>query len=335
VNATHAPSWRGSAGMTLVELMVAMVLGLMVAGAAVGIFLSNRQAYGATDNLGRVQENARVAFELMARDIREAGGNACNRGLPVANVLNNPTANWWSNWANSVRGYDDTVAFAGVAFGSGNAQRVSGTDAIELKSGTSTGVTVVSHVPASAEFHVNTVDHDLDDGDIAIVCDRSLASVFQVTNAQPGTNNNVVHNIGNSVSPGNCTQYLGLPVPTTCTGGSGTPHEYGPNSTIVKMQATAWYIGNNGRGGRSLYQIRVVNGAANPEEVAEDVTDMQLTYLIENATGYVTGTGVADWSRVTAVRVDIALESPGFVSTNGQPIRRRLVHVATLRNRNG
>ena len=55
-------------GLSLVELMVALVLGLLVVGAAIGVFLSNRQTYTATESLGRVQENARVAFELMARD---------------------------------------------------------------------------------------------------------------------------------------------------------------------------------------------------------------------------------------------------------------------------
>ncbi|MFA4615373.1 pilus assembly protein PilW, partial [Xanthomonas perforans] len=53
--------------------MISMVLGLLVVGAAIGIFLSNRQAYAATEGVGRIQETARLGFELIARDIREAG----------------------------------------------------------------------------------------------------------------------------------------------------------------------------------------------------------------------------------------------------------------------
>ncbi|MFA4097975.1 prepilin-type N-terminal cleavage/methylation domain-containing protein [Xanthomonas perforans] len=90
---------KSQGGFNLIELMISMVLGLLVVGAAIGIFLSNRQAYAATEGVGRIQETARLGFELIARDIREAGANPCDKALPVANVLTAPTATWWKNWA--------------------------------------------------------------------------------------------------------------------------------------------------------------------------------------------------------------------------------------------
>src|SRR5690606_24678346 len=86
-----------AAGFTLIELMIALLLGLLVMGAAISIFLSNRQAYTATEGLGRVQENVRFAFELMARDIREAGANPCGKHVPLVNVISGSDANWWTN----------------------------------------------------------------------------------------------------------------------------------------------------------------------------------------------------------------------------------------------
>ena len=65
---------RLARGLSLIELMIALLLGLLVVGGAIGIFTSNRRAYNATESLSRVQENARVAFEMMSRDVREAGG---------------------------------------------------------------------------------------------------------------------------------------------------------------------------------------------------------------------------------------------------------------------
>src|SRR3546814_5978318 len=126
-----------AAGFSLVELMVAMVLGLLVSGSAIGIFISNRQANRATDSLSRIQENARTAFELMARDVREAGGNPCGRNLLVTSVINGAGGNWWDSLANPVIGYDD-----GVAFPDGAGIRVNGTDAIEIKSAEPGTVTV-------------------------------------------------------------------------------------------------------------------------------------------------------------------------------------------------
>ena len=86
-------------GLSLVELMIALMLGLLVLGSASAIFISNRQTYRATEGLGRVQENGRMAFEMMARDLREAGGHPCgnaDRGEPMrmGNLLQNPATRW-------------------------------------------------------------------------------------------------------------------------------------------------------------------------------------------------------------------------------------------------
>src|SRR5690606_9419865 len=56
----------------------AMVLGLVVMGAAFAVFMSNRNTFSANEGINRIQESARVAFELMSRDIRAAGGSACS-----------------------------------------------------------------------------------------------------------------------------------------------------------------------------------------------------------------------------------------------------------------
>lgn len=82
----QSKSWMGrgavfgarSTGFSLVELMIAMVLGLLVMGAAFAVFMSNQNTYRANEGLNRIQEAARTAFELMSRDIRAAGGSACS-----------------------------------------------------------------------------------------------------------------------------------------------------------------------------------------------------------------------------------------------------------------
>ncbi|UNK43434.1 hypothetical protein MNO14_04940 [Luteimonas sp. S4-F44] len=75
--------------MALVELMIAMVLGLLVVGAAFAIFLSNQRSYTANEDLNRIQENARIALDLIARDIRAAGGSACSSASEIASSDSN------------------------------------------------------------------------------------------------------------------------------------------------------------------------------------------------------------------------------------------------------
>ncbi len=340
-------------GVSLIELMIALVLGLVVTGAAIAIFLTNRQTYIASENVGRMQENARTAFELMSRDVREAAGNACGAGmLNTVNVLD-PGAGglpWYADFSGGIRGYDGDTAFSDAAFGTGAAQRVAGTDAIELKSSFSSNVTIESHNPTSAEFKVNTVDHGLDDGDIAMACDSNHAAIFQVTNAQPGTNVTIVHNIGTG-SPGNCTKGLGSPL--LCTA-NGTSYEFGCafggaggidctdpknrwTAIIAKLKASRWYIGYNGRGGKSLYQGVLRNSGGNlvvdTNEITEGVDDMTLEYLSEGGVDYQPAGAIGDWTKVVAVRLSLHIAGQDKIGTDGKTLERWLDHVIAIRNR--
>lgn len=62
-----------SAGFTLVELMIGMVIGLLVVLVATQFMLSNRATSRTQNNASRMEEGARFAFDMMARQIRIAG----------------------------------------------------------------------------------------------------------------------------------------------------------------------------------------------------------------------------------------------------------------------
>lgn len=347
---------RNVAGVTLVELMVALVLGLLVAGAAMSVFIANQRTYVAAENLGRLQETSRVAFELMARDIREAAVNDCGADLSqAANVLNAPGASWYTDVADGIRGYGSGTAFADAAFGTGEGDRVAGTEALELVAVDATRATIQAHVPTSARFGLNSVDHDLAVGDIAVACDPQHAAIFQVTGASPGVNANIVHQTGTG-TPGNCSAGLGLP--TTCTP-TGTAYRFGCafggtvagidcsleenrwSAFIARLQGLRWYVGCNGTAacsepaGRSLYRSRLANDAGTLEvrndEIADGVTGLSLRYLVEGGNGYVAADAVPEWSDVVAVSIEMQLTS--LERVDGQHVVRTLDHVVALRSR--
>lgn len=64
---------RTQLGLSLVELMVAMALGLLLMTGVIQVFLSSRQTYAANEAMGRLQENGRFALEFIARSARLAG----------------------------------------------------------------------------------------------------------------------------------------------------------------------------------------------------------------------------------------------------------------------
>src|SRR5690606_15791490 len=72
---------RYARGLSLVELMVAMLLGLILIAGVLQIFLGNRQAQRMEQAISRVEENGRIAMDLITQDLRVAGYYGCARAV--------------------------------------------------------------------------------------------------------------------------------------------------------------------------------------------------------------------------------------------------------------
>ena len=60
-------------GMTLIEIMVALVISLFLLAGLLQIFIATRQSSRIQENLSRVQENGRFGVEYINRVVRQAG----------------------------------------------------------------------------------------------------------------------------------------------------------------------------------------------------------------------------------------------------------------------
>ncbi|WP_407275947.1 prepilin-type N-terminal cleavage/methylation domain-containing protein [Halothiobacillus sp. DCM-1] len=337
-------------GFTLIELMIALVLGLIVIGGVVSVLLSNQQSYRSNQALAQVQDGSRIAFEFLTRDIRQAGLTGCGN-TNVANVLNNSPANggtdWWANWANALQGYA-AGATAPVATGTAATQRTTNSDSITLMSAGDSGYSVDAPNSTTAQFKLNEPKPDLQDGDIVIVCDPNQATILQVTNYN-ASNVTVVHNTGTG-TPGNCSKGLGFP--TDCSSTNGNPYTYQNNAMLAKLNASYWYIGNNALGtcaastpqNCSLFRSTIsvsssggkVNAQPQEQEIVRGVTNMQLGYL-QGGTSFVPAASVTNWSQVTAVQVTLTLAVPTNPNNPNDPrvIQRVFTNTIALRNRMG
>lgn len=64
-------------GFTVVELMVAMLLGLILSGAALQLFLTNQKTFALQEALSSLEEDGQMILRYISADIRNAGrGNA-------------------------------------------------------------------------------------------------------------------------------------------------------------------------------------------------------------------------------------------------------------------
>jgi type IV pilus assembly protein PilW len=82
---SHVPALpRVARGVTLVELMVAMVLGLLVAGGIITLFLSTSNSNRVQTQLARMQEDGRFAMGRLTDDLGMATGLYCNNTGGIA-----------------------------------------------------------------------------------------------------------------------------------------------------------------------------------------------------------------------------------------------------------
>lgn len=349
-------------GFTLIELMVSLVLGLILIGGVLNIFVSNRETYRVTENLTRMQENARTGFDFMARDLREAGQNPCGTTL-VANVIRKTGAiPWWADWnKGAVIGVDGTQDRTDiVAFGTGTNARVAGTDAVLVIRAAQDEKIIAAHDASTFDLTLNSVTGLVVD-DVVVGCDLKNAAVFQIGTISTTTK---VINYGPTFAPLNCSgAQLGFPAPLSCTPLVAKVFDAG--GMVSKLTATFWYVGY-AAGKRSLFRTRIIKKTiasvptitTEPEEMVTGVQDLQMVYLTREgstlATDWVSATDSAsfpgasatatgNWrtddptnqpKQAVATRVTITLQSEDKVGTNQLPIQRQLIHVVSLRGRN-
>lgn len=306
---THAPrmSRLSQRGFSLVELLIAMTVGFVVLAGVGYLYIESRQAFRTMDNLSRMQESARYALEIIARDIRMAGYRGCaGSNVEIKNVLNSPTS-FAHDFSFPIHGFDGGAMGWSPALPTGTggldtAKVESGTDVFTLRGAFGGGTTVTDQPGGTSADLKVTPPHDLAENDIVLAANCNVATVFNITNINTsGASQNVVHNIGVG-SPGNSTKDLGA----VFVGGE-----------VLKMQTKSYFIresaistASNKR--LSLWQFdnHKAVGGDNPAEIADGIENMQVQYGSDaNADGivesYSKADAVPDWKKVAAVRISL------------------------------
>lgn len=84
----HHP-WKKEDGFTLIELMMSLAVGGILMAAVMTSFLSQHNVYLAQDEVVEMQQNARVATDILTSEIRMAGynpRNAAGAGIVTATI---------------------------------------------------------------------------------------------------------------------------------------------------------------------------------------------------------------------------------------------------------
>ncbi len=305
-------SQNKQAGLTLVEMMVAMAIGLFMTGIIAGLYINMRGSFRYQEDFARLQENGRFAMETLTRDVRMAGYNGCGNLTNFANVVIGGGTNPFLNFLTPVIGFEGGVStFPSALTAAGAITGTGAPDAIILLGVDSSSELVVqNHNPPSAQIDTNT--HTIKAGEILLITDCSHSTLFQMTGPNSATKTNVVHNTGTG-SPGNCTKYLGA----SC-GSPDKSYQYKPGSSLLRIYSNAYFIAPSSSGsGRSLWSMSLLgqtSGTAAANELLEGIENMQITYGLDtdgnrSADQLVTADSVANWSQVVSVRLSVLAAS--------------------------
>lgn len=312
-------------GFTLVELMIAMLLGLVVVLGVGSVFISSQRVYATTRALADAQDSARVAFDLLARDIRHAGLTACGNPGRVANVLvvgpNGGGSAWWANWNNALHGYagNDPDVAAGTAEGA----RVAGTSSLQLLGADDTSFAVVSHDARGALFVLAESSTDLVVGDVFIVCDYDHAAIFRSTSYSASA-----RTVGHAAGKDNCSTGLGFP--TACV--VANSYAFAANASMTRLHVADWYVGRNPDGGLSLYRLSREGDALKRQELVRGVAALSLSYhQVGLSEPFVTADKVTRWGDVTEVRTLLTVQ--GGDASMGNGVARSFALTTLVRNR--
>ena len=328
------------AGFTMVELLVAMVLGFLLTAAVIQSYLSAKQTYRVTEGVSRIQENARFSLYFITKALRNAGYSGC-----IGRVRNklNGDADDYISFKGSVIGWDyngtdsENTSFeltgdpvilpttttnwtttTGVATisdlpGYLAGRVVEGSDVMWFKTFDELDIIIKQHEDMGAPI-VTEDAHEVANDSIMLVGNCAEVEIFQHLSQGSGNQVSLVADEGRNGDPGN----------RKTSGDPNWARTYTAEDNLYGFVQTYYYIGEGASGLPSLFRYytgrpedailgsQVLSGE---EELVEGVETMQLLFGEDtdddnNPNNYVSANQVVDWDNVLSVRVGLLLRSP-------------------------
>ena len=323
-------------GISLVEILVALVISLFLLAGIVQVYTGNKTAFKFTNALAEIQENGRFALDTVSQDLRMTSEWGCIKFDPddtdnVNNTLNGAT----------VPGYDPNFHdFTGEDGITGtNNTGLNGSDVLTIRGGKPGQTNVESpFYPATQRRLTTDAINSIGVGDIVLVARcgandlliEEEADILRVTASLPIT--------------GNTQRDL--------TFSADKIQQYGNDAMVIELQTVNYSIAAGASGEPALFRQEFNNPA---EELIEGVEDMQILYGVDTdddqfPNQYMSADAVVDFDDVVSVRImllvrsidDFVTEDPQTYTYNGvttTPADRRIRQVFSstiaLRNRIG
>ncbi len=303
---------RKEKGFTIIEVLVALALGVLMSLGLIKVFDNSRNLANTETSLSRIQEIGRYVINILAEDIRMVGYVGCSDpSVMQVTVMADEGAD--KDFRNTyLRGFE--VASGGTfspalpsgdslediqGAGAGNAR--GGSDVFQVKFAGRTGAKLVENSDAvNANIKVDSNPTELDQGDLAMVSDCKSAHIFEITNV---------------VNSGGANPRITM----THGGNANTPHKMLPGYTdkaeLLTYQEMTYFVGDTGRdtpSGQDIYALYKKEGTDAAQELLEGIEFLQVSYGETLDDGNVrfldADTAGLDFTKVDVMRIAILVQ---------------------------
>ncbi len=241
-------------GLSLVEILVALVISLFLLAGIVQVYTGNKQTFAFTNALAEIQENARFAMDIMAQDLRLAGEWGCIAFDSSDTTNINDTLN-----AGNTTGYDtDFHDFVGEeAIEGDNNTGLNGSDTLTIRGGKPSQTNIEAAYTTSTTQHIFTgMTTTITAGDIILVarCGPNDLAVAAEADILPVT----------SVVDGATVDQKRINL------GANKSQQFENDASVIELQTVDYDIQNGAGGGPALFRAEFGVG----QELVEGVQDM-------------------------------------------------------------
>lgn len=274
---------RGSSrGFSLVEVMVALAIGVLLSIGLVQVFSAQRATFAANEGLARVQESSRFAMAFLQRDLRMTGNMTCLNDMGFAGRLYNhlspagpELAPWLYRIDRPLQVYEYIGTAPGDTFPLAEDRTTPGADAwnpplpielgIDAEALDGSDVLVMRYMSTDATrltgIGVNAATGTLTAADPAFL---QKGRVYGVTDCR---NFSLFQSQGgNAIGVGGLNQ----------VGFTGHENNYGPEVPLYRLEFVAYYVGASVDGGPALFRTSFdQDGGLQSEEVVPGVESLQ------------------------------------------------------------
>lgn len=336
---TSAPSRLRQTGFSLVEMMVALTLGLVLTGVMTSIYLTSKNAVRRVDQLSTLQQNVRLAFQFLSSDARMVGYQGCftNRTTGFTNSL---AVGLGTNFAVGIEGYKYAITGSALTLSSSNPADITTAASWENNTtGTSntipiTSISSVGLTPGSDVLVIRTISGPpirLTAAAVGSATTLSIENNGTAGKCRDGTTDKVSGLCARSYALiANCSAAQAFQVSAAGTtlgvsGGLSASNVYPQaSSEVFPLQTVVYYVKRSVSGNTTSLYRRTFDGdstgtdAGVEQELIEGVENLQVRFGLDTTAepdgvidgNYVAASAVGDWSRVIAVRMSLLTHGP-------------------------